>query len=136
MNQILPLISVLSMFTVIPAIYGAYIKLSARLLRYDRITWKQSYLFGLVVVICSSLMRAATLGLGHSLSFIPAIVLGLLFNMLIGGWFFGRRGANNEEGPLGWGRAMKLTGLALSMLCLTGAILIVVPNMITQRILS
>jgi len=81
-------------------------------------------------------MRAATFGLGQSLSFIPAVVLGLLFNMLIGGWFFGRRGANNEEGPLGWGKAMMLTGLALSMLCLTGAILIFVPNMITQRILS
>ena len=113
MNQILSLIPLLALLALIPAIYGAYIKLSARLLRHQGITWKQGFVFGLIVVICSLLGRASALLIGYSMPLVLAVVLGLLINLIIGGWFFRGRGTNADGRALGWGGAMKLTGLAL-----------------------
>ena len=133
MNSIIQLIPVLLMFTLIPATYGAYIILSAHLLKYARITRKHGFIFGLIVVIFNSIIRAASLGLEHSLPILPGITLGLFANWVIGSWFFSSRGANTEGVPLGWGRSMKLTALGLVMLGLTLAILIGVPMMIMQK---
>ena len=132
MNSIIPLISVLLMFTLIPATYGAYIILSAHLLKYPRITRKEGFIFGLLIVICSSIIRAAS-GLWYSPPIIPGIMLGLFANWVIGSWFFSSRGASTEGVPLGWRRSMKLTGFGLVMLGLTVALLIGVPMMIMQR---
>ncbi|MDO9309080.1 MAG: hypothetical protein Q7V04_08455 [Deltaproteobacteria bacterium] len=134
MNPIIPIISVVLVFTLLPAIYGAYIKLSARLLRYQGISWKQGFVFGLIIVICSALIRAALLGFRHSLlPLAQGILVVLLANWLIGSWYFSGRGANTEGGALGWGRAAKLTGVALVMLGFTAAILITVPKMLVQN---
>jgi len=131
MNSIQSLIPILTLVTLIPATYGAYIKMSARLLRQEGITWKQGFVFGLTIVIYSFLGSSISLRLGYSLPIIPGIVLGFLANMLIGGWFFSKRGTNAGGGPLGWGGAVKLTGLAFVMLVLTGAVLIGVLKMLT-----
>ena len=134
MNPIFPLISVVLMLTIIPAIYGAYIKLSARLLRYQGISWKQGFVFGLIVVICSALIRVALLGFRHSLlPLVPGILAGLAANLLIGSWYFSGRGANTGGGALGWGRAAKLTGVALVMMGLTAAILVSVLKILAQK---
>lgn len=59
-------------------------------------------------------------------------MLGFLANMLIGGWFFSKRGANAEGELLGWGGAIKLTGLAFVMLLLTGAVLSLIINTLNK----
>jgi hypothetical protein len=124
MNPILSLVPVVVMFTLIPALYGAYIKLSMRLLRYSGITWKQGFVFGLIIVLCSALMRAAMFGIGVSLPLVPAILIGLVLNWLIGSWYFSSRADIADGGTLGWDKALKLTGLAVLMLGLTGGLLI------------
>jgi len=69
-------------------------------------------------------IRAALLGFGHLLPIVPGVILGLLANWLIGSWYFSRRVVNTEGRTLGWDRALKLTGLAVLMLGLTGTLLI------------
>lgn len=123
MNQMVSLVALLILVIFIPATYGAYIKLSARILRQVGITWKQGFVFGLTVVIYSFLGYSISLRLGYSLPILPGIVAGLLANAIIGGWFFSKRGASAEGGLLGWGGAVKLTGLAFALLVLTGAVL-------------
>jgi hypothetical protein len=125
------LITLLVLVIFIPAIYGAYIKLSARLLRQEGITWKQGFVFGLTIVIYSFLGYSISLRLGYSLPILPGIAAGFLANAIIGGWFFSKRGTSVEGGPLGWGGAVKLTGLAFALLVLTGAVLTSIPELLS-----
>lgn len=134
MNPIFPLISVVLVFTLIPAIYGGYIKLTARLLHYQGVTWKQGFIFGFIVVICSALIRALLLVFWHSL--MPpllGLLMGLIANWLIGSWYFSRRGGSTQEEKLGWNRAANLVGAAVLMLGLTVVILIAVPKMLLHK---
>lgn len=128
MNPIYLFISVLLAFTLIPAINGAYIKLSAFLLRYSGISWNQGFRFGLIVLVCNAVVRAVSSSIGQ-VPLVLGILPGLIANWLIGSWYFSGRGANTEEGVLGWARALKLTGLAVLMLGLTGTLLIGVSKM-------
>lgn len=125
--------SVISVFVIFPAVYGALVRLSALILKYQRITWRQGFIFGLLAVICSSLIRAVLFGTGYSLPLVPGILLGLLVNWGIGSWFFSRQGADNEGGRLGWEKSVKLTGLTLVMLCILVALLVTVPVMLIHQ---
>jgi len=130
MNPIFPLISVVLVFTLIPAIYGGYIKLASKLLHYQGVTWKQGFIFGLIVVICSALIRALLLLFSHSL--MPpllGLLMGLLANWLIGSWIFSRQVSSNQKEKLGWNRAANLVGTAVLMLALTVVLLVAVPKM-------
>jgi len=124
MNPLLRLVPVLLMFTLIPAFYGALIKLSARILKYQTIPWKQAYAFGIILILFSALMRAAFWGLGQAIPLVPGLMLGLTANWLVGSWYFSGKCANSEEEKLGWEKALKLTGLAIIMVGLIGGILI------------
>ncbi len=135
MSPLLSLIPLLVLVTIIPSIYGAYVRLSARLLGYMGVTWRQGFLFGFLVVVCSLLGRLIAFLVGYGMPIVSALLLGLFANLLIGGWLFSKRGVSTEGGPLGWGRAMKLTGVACAMLILTGAFVAVIPRMIMMRTL-
>lgn len=134
MNPIFPLISVVLVFTLIPAMYGAYIKLAAKLLHYQGVTWKQGFVFGFIVVIFSALIRALLLLFSHSL--MPpllGLLMGLIANWLIGSWYFSRRGGSTQEKKLGWNRAANLVGIAILMLVLTVFIFVAVPKMFLHK---
>lgn len=133
MKSVLMLVPLLVLLTVIPAICGAYIKLSALLLRQEGIIWKQGFVWGLLLMFCSLVVRAATVLSGHPTSLAPGIVLGFVINVLIGGWFFNSRGSNGQGGTLGWGGAVKLAGLAFVMLAFTGVALLFVSRILTTR---
>lgn len=123
MNPIYLFVSVLLAFTLIPAINGAYIKLSAILLRYQGVSWRQGFRFGLIVFAINAVMRAISSSI-FQMPLVLGILLGLIANWLIGSWYFSRQTTNSEEGVLGWHKALKLTGLAVLMLGLTATLLI------------
>ncbi len=136
MNPLFRLIPVLLMFTLIPAFYGALIKLSARILRYQAIPWKQGYAFGIILVLCSALMRTIFWVLGQSIPFVPGILLGLTVNWLVGSWYFSGKRAKSEEGKFGWSKALRLTGLAIIMVGLMAGLLIGVGRMLSRTGIS
>lgn len=132
MNLILSLIPLLVLLTIVPAIYSAFIQLSARLLRYQGITWKQGFVFGIIVLISSILINISANLIEYSLSITITYIIGVLVNLLLGGWFFSKReGIDAEGGPLGWAGAMKLTGLAFIMFSITGAVVTRVLKILT-----
>lgn len=120
------------MVVIVPSIYGGYIKLSALILGYRRITWMQGFVYGLAMVLCSFVIRAASLAVGHPLPMAAGIASGLIANLFIGAWFFSSRGACAEGEPIGFGRAIRLSGLALIMMGITVALLMNIPKMLTQ----
>ena len=104
--------------------YAGFLKLAARLLRYS-VSWKGSFLFAgimLVLVIFEHLLvfrEPVAIRIGHG------VVL-LLVLIILGGWFFSRRGANRHGAVLGWSGGIWLMALAFAMMIVV-AFAIVIP---------
>lgn len=119
--MIVPLLSFIAVGLIM---YSGFLKLAARLLRYN-VSWKSSYLFAAIVpvlVIFERLLvfsEAALMRIGHS-------VLLLLVLIIFGGWFFSSRGTNRCGAVLGWSGGIRLIALAFAMM-LVVAFAIVVP---------
>ena len=94
--------------------YAGFLKLAARLLRYS-VSWKGSFLFAgimLLLVIFDHVLAfsqpvAIRIGYGVAL---------LLVLIILGGWFFSRRGTNRYGAVLGWSGGMRLIALAFAMM--------------------
>ena len=104
--------------------YAGFLKLAARLLRYS-VSWKASFLFAgimLVLVIFDHLLvfsQPVAIRIGHG------VVL-LLVLIILGGWFFSRRGTNRHGAVLGWSGGIRLMALAFAMMIVV-AFAIVMP---------
>ena len=107
--------------------YAGFLKLAARLLRYT-VPWKSSFLFAgiiMVVVILHHVLVfsepvAMRIGLG------VVLLVGLV---ILGGWFFGRRGIKRDGSVLGWSDGMWLMALMFAMMLFV-AFAIVMPAQI------
>jgi hypothetical protein len=104
--------------------YAGFLKLAARLLRYS-VSWKASFLFAgimLVLVIFEHLLvfsEPVAIRIGHG------VVL-LLVLIILGGWFFSRRGTNRHGAVPGWSGGIRLMALAFAMMIVV-ALAIVIP---------
>jgi hypothetical protein len=94
--------------------YAGFLKLAARLLRYG-VSWKASFLFAgimLVLVIFDHVVvssQPVPIRIGHGV----VLLLGLI---ILGGWFFSRRGTNRQGAVLGWSGGIRLMALAFAMM--------------------
>jgi len=104
--------------------YAGFLKLAARLLRYS-VSWPASLLFAsimLVLVIFEHVLvfsDPVAIRIGHG------VVL-LLVLVILGGWFFSRRGTNRRGTVLGWSGGIRLMALAFAMMIVV-AFAIVIP---------
>ena len=105
-------------------IYAGFLKLAARILCYS-VSWKVSFLFAGIMVVAVifhhvllfSAPVAIRIGLG------AVLLLGLV---ILGGWFFSRRGTNRSGAVLGWSGGLSLIALTLVMM-ITVAFATVIP---------
>jgi hypothetical protein len=106
--------SILNLITILilTVIFCASIKVSARMLRYQDITWKQCLTFGFIIVIAT--LMASFLIQPNRAAF---IVLPLY--LLFGGWFFRNRGTKRSGEILGWRGAISLAGIAIFLVGIT-----------------
>jgi hypothetical protein len=94
--------------------YAGFVKLAARLLRY-RVSWKSSFLFGLIMFVLVNFARWLDLGqpvavaIGHG----AVVLFGLV---ILGSWFFAQRGTDRGGTFLGWSGGIRLTALAFAMM--------------------
>jgi hypothetical protein len=104
--------------------YGGFLKLAARLLRY-KVWWKPSFLFAammLVIVICEHVLvfsQSVAIRIGYGVAL-------LLVLIILGGWFFSRRGTNRRGAVLGLSGGIRLMALAFAMMIVV-AFAIVIP---------
>jgi hypothetical protein len=104
--------------------YAGFLKFAARLLRYT-VSWKASFLFAgimLVAVIIDHVLAFSELvaiRIGHGV----VVLIGLV---ILGGWFFSKRGTNRRGEVLGWSGGIRLMALAFAMMIVV-AFAIVIP---------
>ena len=93
--------------------YAGFLKLAARLLRYN-VSWKSVFHFAgimLIIVIFGHLLTFSeplALRIGHNVVLLVALVV-------LGGWFFSEHGTNRRGAILGWGGGMPLVALAFAI---------------------
>ena len=103
--------------------YAGLLKLSARFLRY-KVSWKSSFLFAVVmlgIVMFTRMLdskQPAAIAIGHGV----VVVIGLV---ILGSWFFSKRGQDSSGALLGLAGGAKLVGVSFAvMFFVTFAILL------------
>ncbi len=133
MNLAFSMIPLLVSVLVVPSIFGAYIKLSAVIFRYKNITWINGFVFGIILIITGILIRAATYFAGLNIPVLPGVILGLVVTLIIGGWFFNKKGLSVNGESIGWSGALKLVGLSFLFLVVSAMVLSGVSSVLLQR---
>jgi hypothetical protein len=103
------------------ALYAAYIKLSARLLRC-KVSWKYGFLFVLLLIFVAFVGQTVSFMSGWSLPPATAMVFGITMQTLLGGWFFSKRATDDNGRLLGWTRAIYLSLLTALFMAATIAV--------------
>jgi hypothetical protein len=112
------LFPLLSFITVGVTCYAGFLKLSARFLRY-KVSWKSSFLFAVImlgVVLFTRMLdwrEPPAIAIGHGV----VAVIGLI---ILGSWFFSKRGEDNNGTLLGLAGGAKLVGIAFAMMFFVG----------------
>ena len=112
--------------------YAGFLKLAARLLRYN-VSWKSGFHFAgimLIIVIFGHVLTVSeplALRIGHNV----VLLLGLI---VLGGWFFNERGTNRRGAILGWGGGMRLVALAFAMMIATLAVVLPVQIFLSRHL--
>lgn len=106
-------------------LYAMLVKLAAYLMSRTSISWPQSIAYAVLALI-SSVAISRLLPVEESVSFLIAnLVLVLVINILIGGWFFHERAGKSTGEPLGWQRAFKLSAFVQLLLPFIGGVVFV-----------
>lgn len=118
-------------FLIVLALCAAYAKLAARIFRRSSLSWRDSFLFALLLGLLSIAGRAISIAFGHSLPIAFGLSVGLAINLLLGGWFFGTRATDTQGQLLGWGRGMLLSVILFGLLAATVFALMSVIHVLT-----
>lgn len=119
MQILISLIPLLVMF----ALIAAYTKLAARIFSRTSLSWRNSFLFALLIGGLSIAGRGASIVFDYSLPLALGLFVGLSINLLLGGWFLGTHATDTQGQSLGWGRGMVLSGIMFGLLSATGVAL-------------
>lgn len=106
----------------IVAIYAAFCKIGARILRVSRLSWLHAFQFAGLVGVVTILGRLASSYLGEVPTLL-GVLFGLALHVTLGAWFFSTRALASDGQPLGLAGAAKLTAIAFSYLILFVAVL-------------
>jgi len=126
MQLVLSFVPLLFLLVLVPIIYAAFVKLSARILRFQGVSFKAGFVFGFAMTVFSLIIRGITFFLGYSPPIVFAVVLAFAVNLFPGGWFFSRRGFTHDSQPLGWRGGIQLAGLTFVLLGVIAALFLAV----------
>ena len=104
--------------------YAGFLKLAERLLRYS-VSWKASFLFAAIMLVLVIFEHVLVFSQPVAIRIGYGVVL-LLVLMILGGWFFRRRGTNRRGAVLGWSGGLRLVALTFAMM-IAVAFAIVIP---------
>jgi hypothetical protein len=104
--------------------YAGFVKIAARLLRYE-VSWKSSFLFAVIVLVLVIFDHVLAVDQPVAIRVVHAVVL-LFVLVIFGSWFFRARGLNRSGTVLGWSGGIRLIALAFAMMVVV-AFAIVLP---------
>jgi hypothetical protein len=119
-------------FLIVLALCAVYAKLAARIFRRSLLSWRDSFLFALLLGLLTIAGRASSIAFGHSLPIALGLLVGVAINLLLGGWFFSARATDRQGQVLGWGRGMLLSLILFGLLAVTVFVLMGVSHVLVN----
>jgi hypothetical protein len=119
MNEYLPFIIMFFYYMAFAVLHSAYIKVSAGLIGGMRVVWRDAFRFALGVIAILLIFRSLALKVGMPISVAMLIALGLVLNLSLGGWYFGKFALTQQGEPAGWKGGILISALAYVFLVLT-----------------
>ena len=102
----------LAFFFLSVAIYGGLVKLTARLYRRTRISWKSAFGYGALV---NAIATPAAIGLRIVFPIAAVGYAGLAVSIAVGAWFLASRAIDASGQPVGFKPALLLSAIAVVM---------------------
>ena len=117
---------------VIPLMYGAALRQSARLLKYDGVSWKRALTFSFAITLISIVLRAmwGTPRGTDTGAWGPAI--GVAIHLGAGALYFWRFALSRARVAVGAVGGLRLTGLAIGVLTVIGLALSVATRVVLR----
>lgn len=115
------LISVI-LIVAIYVVYASIIKLAAFLLRRSIISWKHCFLFSLIFVTVSTIIRAVLLHTGVTIPIPFNFVFGYLLMVAAGAWFFRTRITDSQGNIKNWRGGIQLMSIVYGLIVILGII--------------
>ena len=109
---------------------ACFVKLAALVLRRTVVSWRNTFLFALILLVLTMAKVVSSLAFSASLPPVAALALGVLVTLTVGSWFFSSRATNPAGTEIGWLGGFKLTGLSFVLMMLT-----VIPIVLLSRAL-
>ena len=106
--------------------YAGFVKLAARILRYQ-VSWRSCFLFAAIVLALVMLDQVLVVNQRLALRITNSVVL-LFILITLGSWFFKARGTNRSGTVLGWGGGIRLMALAFAMMIVVAFAVILPAN--------
>src|SRR5262245_9798654 len=104
-------------FVPVLVVFGLYvvsIRLSARLFRRSRLSWKHSLQFSVIVMSVAIGGRALQRFYDWTVPLPAGLIIGVSLQVALGGWFLGPRACSASGQPLGFSGGAQLTALWLA----------------------
>jgi len=114
--------------TVALCLYAAYVKLSARLLRY-RVRWINSFVFAVIIWFIAVFARLLDLGQPVAIAVSHSVIV-LFAVLVLGGWFFSTRSTDASGQPVGFSRAFGFSGLTFGLMFATAGVLFLLAHVL------
>ena len=118
------------------ALYAAYIKFAARIMKQVHMKWIYCFIFAGTAAIVSYIAKVISVMSGISLPAYFGLFYILFINAGAGSLYFGRYGLNADGASLGWQRGLKLGLLVFGLLVLTFLLLellLILTSLVTRR---
>jgi len=117
--SLLPLLVLLVLFAIL-------LKVSARIVRRTRLSWRHSFVFALAVVLIGVILRTLIEASDVTVPVAVGVLLAFSAYIGFGTWYLSRRASTRSGEALGYGGAALLSSLACTLL---GTLALLVVNL-------
>jgi hypothetical protein len=104
----------------VPLAYAVLFKLAAFLFRRARLSWRHALVFGLLALGVGAVGALGTRALGAALPALLLALVGVAFQLALGGWYFGPRVTSAQGQPFGFRKGVLLSLAAYAIVFLVG----------------
>lgn len=120
-----------ALFSLVPillclAVLTTFVKLSAYLYKRTTLQWSHALVYIVLLLVCVVVVGGTNRALGSPLPLLVGVVLSLVSQVLVAGWYLGARATDKEGSPLAFRRAAILGAVFYG----TTAAVLVIPSLI------
>ncbi|WP_128003550.1 hypothetical protein [Piscinibacter defluvii] len=118
MSTILSLLPLALLFV----FYALFVKLGAKLYKRSQLPWKHAFAFGAIAILVGGVGALLNFATGSNLGPVLAVVLGLVIQLALGGWYLGPRTIAPSGQAIEFKGGVAVAAIAYALVFLLGVV--------------